>query len=93
MSGRKDNLFYDLVRVAFAYARPRRTCPRCGNRYRVWEGQCHRCERLDGSELDKLRERIRTEERPAQDLRFVLGVSITVMTAATIFACIATQGK
>jgi predicted ATP-dependent serine protease len=93
MNDRQDNLFFDLVRVAFAYARPRRTCSRCGNRYRVWEGQCHRCERLDGSDLDKLRERIRTDERPAQDLRFVLGVSIAVMTAATIFAYIATQGK
>ncbi len=93
MSGRKDNLFFDLVRVAFAYARPRRICPRCGNRYRVWEGQCHRCEHLDGSELEKLRERIRTDERPVQDLRFVVGLSIAVMIAATILAYIATQGR
>lgn len=93
MSDRQGNLFFDLVRVSYEYLRPRKTCDRCGNRYRAWEEACTRCEDLDGDELERLRDWIKTEERPAQDLRFVTGVAVAVMTAATIFVYLATQGK
>lgn len=91
MSARESNLFLDLGRVAFEYVRPRKTCERCGNRYRAWEGKCTRCENLDETEVEELRYRIATEERPAQDLRFVVGVAVSVMTAATIFVYVATH--
>ena len=68
-----------------------RTCPRCGDRYPASRPECWRCRGLDNAALAALRRHIATEERPLQDMKFVVYTAAIIMTIATIFAFLASH--